>query len=247
MAEFSNLDFSQCIQHAFDEETRSFKQSIISGSISANISALDGIPPDLGQHTSASSLSVVIASDQSPLSVQLISENIEIGKVDQGNPAPLGDSWPIRITDGLNIITFGQQNSLESLPVVIANDQSPITVLPEPDPTKQLINKYNKVNNVINGITTSILTYTVPNSKRSVLEKIAVSGDNIAKYDILLNGDNLETKRTYFGSSLNADFDFTSKTSLGTVLNSGDELTVNVVHNRPYVGSFEARLQVVEF
>lgn len=80
----------------------------------------------LGQELSADSLPVVIASDQSAIpvsisgtipvsgtvaatqsgtwTVNLASESIEIGSVDQGIPNTLTNGWPVKLTDGTNVL-----------------------------------------------------------------------------------------------------------------------------------------------
>ena len=125
----SKLDANQCIQGAFDESSGALKTSLVSASITTNIA---GIPGSLGQLTSASSMSVVLASDQPaiPISgtVAIQMESIEIGKVDQGSANTLSNAWPFKLTDGTKSAQFGSQTSASSLAVVIANDQPAIPI-----------------------------------------------------------------------------------------------------------------------
>lgn len=111
---------------------------------------------------------------------------------------------------------------------------------------KVSINQYNEVLSVASGATTSIVTYTVPISQQNILQRVSVSGENIALYQILVNGTPIDSQRTYFGGELNVQFDFTSISNLGTPLNAGDIVTVTVLHNRPYVGNFESRIQMIQ-
>lgn len=108
------------------------------------------------------------------------------------------------------------------------------------------INEYNEVLSVASGSTTTVVTYMVPGSKTNVLERISVSGENIALYTVLLNGVPFDTQRTYFGGALNTQFEFTSLGNLGTILNPGDIISVTVLHNRPSAANFEGRIQMTQ-
>jgi hypothetical protein len=104
---------------------------------------------------------------------------------------------------------------------------------------------YNEISNVVNGITTSIVTYTVPTGKTAVLERVFVTGDNIARYEIFINATKIDSTLTYFGSALNSSFDFSSGYS-GLGLATNDIVTVTVVHSRTSLGNFSGRIQISE-
>lgn len=93
--------------------------------------------------------------------------------------------------------------------------------------------------------TATLLSYTVPALKVLYLTRIDVSGNNIAKYDVLLDAVVAARKRTWMGSPLNESFDFNESLARGVKLLAGQTLEVKVLHERPYVGDFEARLQGV--
>ena len=61
----------------------------------------------------------------------------------------------------------------------------------------------------------------------------------MALFRVKVNGITIDDKRTYWGSGFNEEFRFEPFGS-GVKLDSGDVLTVTVVHNRPMPGSFEA-------
>lgn len=105
---------------------------------------------------------------------------------------------------------------------------------------------YNEITSVASGVQTQIVSYTVPFAKTAILHRIVTSGENVARYDLFLNGTPFDTQRTYFGGNFNALFEFITGTNAGFVLNSGDVLSVKVLHARPFVGSFESRIQVLE-
>lgn len=109
-----------------------------------------------------------------------------------------------------------------------------------------VLSRYAEANQVVSGSTTQINTYTVPPGKVSLIQKIEISGENIAKFQVLINGVVQGTRRTYFGSALNTTFDFTTGQDNGFVINAGDVLSVTVLHDRPYLADFEARIQVYQ-
>lgn len=106
-------------------------------------------------------------------------------------------------------------------------------------------NIFNEITGVVSGSTTTVATYTVPVSTKSILEKIEFSGENIALFTVLLNGNVIDKKRTFFGGDLDQVFDYFSL-GTGQTLVSGDIIIINVLHNRPSVSSFNARIQVTE-
>lgn len=146
---------------------------------------------------------------------------VEIGEVE------------VRGTNG----NFLEPNTDGSINVVIEN---------APTSNSQVVSTYNEIVSVASGMTTTIVTYTVPVGKEAVLQRCPVSGDNIARYDLLINNVVQDTVRTMFGADLTQLFDFTSGNDSGLVLNAGDVVKIQVLHNRPSLGMFESRIQVLE-
>jgi hypothetical protein len=105
---------------------------------------------------------------------------------------------------------------------------------------------FNEVAAIASGATTTLVSYTVPAGKTAILERIDTSGENVARYDILVNSVLFDTKRTMFGSDLNADFDYTTGSPDGLIFIAGDIIKVQVLHSRPMAATFEARIQVLE-
>lgn len=105
---------------------------------------------------------------------------------------------------------------------------------------------YNQVLTVAAGSTTTLVTYTVPIGYTAVLERANASGDNIGRYDVLYNSAPFDTRRTMFGSDLTTDFDYTTGTSNGLILNSGDVVLIQVTNPRPTAAAYNARIQVLE-
>lgn len=96
-------------------------------------------------------------------------------------------------------------------------------------------NVYNEVTGIANGIPTTLLSYTLPFDQR--LERVSVSGTNIAMYEILLDSSVISKKYTYFGGELNADFNMSALNLL-----SGQVLEIMVTHSRPDVGDFNSNI-----
>lgn len=101
-------------------------------------------------------------------------------------------------------------------------------------------NTYNEVSSVASGILTNITTFTAIQNSR--LKQVDVSGENIATYEVLLNGNIVSKKRTYFGTSLDTVFTF----DRGLAFISGEQVTVRVIHNRPGTANFNANIIVIE-
>lgn len=102
-----------------------------------------------------------------------------------------------------------------------------------------LVSEYGEVTGVANGVTTQIVEYIAPAD--SYLQKIELSGTNIAEFELTIDNVTIDKKRTYFGASLNSFFDFNK----GLALVAGQSIKVLVVHNRPSLGDFNARVQVI--
>lgn len=103
-----------------------------------------------------------------------------------------------------------------------------------------LTTHYAEVNGIITGVTTLINSYLA--SSGDLLQKIEFSGTNIAEYELVIDGITQDKKRTYFGNSLNCSFDFNN----GLVILVGQLIEIYVVHNRPTIGDFNARIQILE-
>jgi len=105
--------------------------------------------------------------------------------------------------------------------------------------------QYNEDVAVVSGVLTTIVSYTVPVGATAYLQRVLASGENIAKYQVLVNGTPLATNRTYFGSALDTSFNFSGPSGEGYLLNAGDVVLVQVLHNRPSTADFEATLEFI--
>jgi hypothetical protein len=153
-----------------------------------------------------------------------------IGTVDVAIDAAGGDT--IAISDGTDTMVVNPDGSIN------AN-----IVLPQYNP----IFAYAAVLAVPANVTTSLISYTMPGGKDGYLQKIHLSGENIARYTVRVNGVVIDVARTYFGNDLDKDLDYTAgANNLGYELNAGDVVLVQVLHTRPSLAEFNARLQILE-
>lgn len=141
-----------------------------------------------------------------------------------------------------NGITSTASGSHIGLDVNILNG---IALSPLPASNVVSVIKYSELPNVASGSLQTILTYTVPAGKRAILQKVLVSGENIAKFQTNYNSSTIATKRTYF-QNLNEEFNFVENSNNGFLMQAGDIITITVLQVRPSAANFESSLQVVE-
>lgn len=171
-----------------------------------------------------------------PLPVRLSDGSINIGTVQAQvevflthldnfpNAGDIHDS--IRIGDGDSEMAVNQDGSIN---VAIVQTGS--------DALGGLSWQYNEISGVPSGVETSVLSVAVPSGQKRI-QKIEVSGDNVAEIRVKVNGSTVSKKRLWWGN-FNATFDFEQFIN-GIKLLAGDTLTVTALHNRPDVGDFEA-------
>jgi hypothetical protein len=97
---------------------------------------------------------------------------------------------------------------------------------------------------VVPNLQSDVVTYTVPAGKTAILERVTASGQQIARFDLVLNSSPVDTQRSWYGN-FNIQFEFGS-TGAGYMLNSGDVLTLKVTQQQEAPGDFNGRIQVTE-
>ncbi len=102
--------------------------------------------------------------------------------------------------------------------------------------------EYSEISSVVSGVTSTLLSHVFGLLVQSKIRSVSVAGDNIATYEMFIDSNLIEKKRTYFGGSLNENFDFSQGLSVGL----GSTLEIKVYHLRPSVGSFSATLKYSE-
>lgn len=177
-----------------------------------------------------------------PFHVQLSDGSVNIGTVHaqlemflshRDNDPDAGDVHSsMRIGDGVDEMAVNPDGSIN------------VNITPS-NTSARIESFFNEISAVPAATPTTIVTYTAPVGKISFLQKVFVSGENIAKFSVKLNGGVIDVRRTYFGGPFNEDFDF-SDASRGLFLTVGDVVLIEVEHTRPQPGDFNGRIQVVE-
>jgi hypothetical protein len=75
---------------------------------------------------------------------------------------------------------------------------------------------------------------------------VSYGGDNTAKYYLELNGNVINQGICGFGSDLNGVWEYRSCGDAGNELPPGGILRVRVIHYRPFLGEFYAKMNFVE-
>lgn len=101
-------------------------------------------------------------------------------------------------------------------------------------------NIYNEVLSIASGVLTTIASFTATQTTK--LRQVDVSGENIATFTVLVNGNVVSKKRTYFGGQLDNTFSFDN----GIVFATGQQVLVQVIHNRPTTANFNANILLLE-
>jgi hypothetical protein len=169
-------------------------------------------------------------------------------QVDQfGNYWTPANPFPVAIE---GTISIGQVEILGSpsgdLLNVNADGSINVNIVSAPISGQVEKNIYNEVLAVASGVETQIASYTVPLGKTAILQRITTSGENVGRYRVYLNSVPFDTQRTYYGGDMNSNFEYTTGTSNGYILNASDVIAVKILHTRVYVGNFNARIQVLE-
>lgn len=106
-----------------------------------------------------------------------------------------------------------------------------------------VISVFSSVSAVPASLLTDVLTYTVPVGKILQLIRIRSGGDNIAKFEVTIDGDVVDRQRTWFnGSGLEVTHDFSAQDKRGVMLVEGTTVKARVIHARPSVGDFDSRI-----
>lgn len=126
------------------------------------------------------------------------------------------------------------------------NADGSINTTSQPAANISSVNMYGEISSLASNTETTLASYTAIAGRETFFQKIAVSGENIAEYRVKVSGTLVDKKRTYFGQSLNAEFKYDGELNSGYRLSPGQILTVTVIHKRPVVGDFNARLTILE-
>lgn len=136
------------------------------------------------------------------------------------------------ITDGIDAMVINGDGSI-NVNVVSGNSSSDYK------------SYFSEVTSVASSVLTTIQTYIVPLAATNHLQKVDISGTNIAAYTVVINGITQNKVYTHF-NNLNSVIDFMGNGQNGYPLTAGDIVQIKVIHNRPMLGDFNCRLQITE-
>lgn len=156
------------------------------------------------------------------------------------------DSNPLPVAfDGT--VSIGDVSIVEGGNTLKVNDDGSINVIIEsvPSTNSTVVNTYNELVALAGGATAFIVSYTVPVGMQAVFQRAQFSGENIARYDLFLNGVIAATARTNYAGDYTGEFNFTTGNDSGMVFAAGQTLKVQVYNFRPSMATFEGRIQVL--
>lgn len=224
----SKLDAGQILKHSFDDAAGRLR---VDAEITADLVGIDvNISQDDDSIRVGGGGPLVTAttdSGKTGLDVNVINDiELSISHTDDS----------IRLGNGTDFLTSTTDGSKIALDVNVINSA---------DVLSTTIIEFNEITSVASGATTTILSYTALTDNLT-LQNMYFAGSNIAKYILRINSVIIDQKYTYYGSSLNDSFNFSVTGSDGFKISSGDVVDIQVIHQRPYVGDFNARIQLVE-
>jgi hypothetical protein len=163
---------------------------------------------------------------------------------ENGNPYTDGNPMPVAFDGTISIGQVEVKGTNNN--IIEPNADGSINVVVESAASQQVINQFQELS-IVPGSTGTIITYTAPTGQNTSLQKVSVSGENIARFDVQVNGLTVEVKRTYWGN-FNEIFNFmTDSASGGYPLNPGDIVTVIAQNYSPdnITANYDARIQLV--
>jgi hypothetical protein len=158
------------------------------------------------------------------------------------NPLPVAFDGTVSIGD-VHILGPSPANN-----ELVVNPDGSINVIVEstPSPNSTVVSTYDQLISLASGATSFIVSYTVPVSKQAVFQRAVFSGENVARYDLFINGVIQDTARTMFGGDLTGEFNFETGNDSGLIISTGNTIKIQVYNSRPSSASFEGRIQVLE-
>lgn len=129
--------------------------------------------------------------------------------------------------------------SRRALHVKIGNKTTeaiPVTITNAPTSSSIYSNEFNQISSVPTSVETLIHSFTIPIGKVFTLTMVEVGGENIATYNLYLNGVLFAVRRTEF-MKLNETFQFYS-----TQMIASDIISVKVIHYRSVASKHETRI-----
>jgi len=112
-------------------------------------------------------------------------------------------------------------------------------------PVGMVFSAFNDVSAVAMSVVTPLFSFTAGSTGVTYLYRMEVGGTNAASYIVYINGIQVGQAYTPIAGPFDTFLDFAAGNSAGLLLNIGDVVTVSVVHSRPMLGDFFARMSYI--
>lgn len=132
-------------------------------------------------------------SPSNPLPISVDEINVGEVLVQLTHTGPDPDS--VQIGDGIRTLIFNPDGSLNARITQSGTDTEVKSV-------------WDEVNSVPASSPTNIVQYIAPALRKTFLQRVEASGENIATYEVLINGVTQARHRTYFGGDLSVGIDY---------------------------------------
>lgn len=104
------------------------------------------------------------------------------------------------------------------------------------------LNEYQEALSVATGVETNILVFVVPATPIFHAVRFEFGGGNIGAYSLYFGATKQSSYITWWNTGMNGFWEFKSGISGGTAVAGGTTIRVTILHNRPYVADFYARM-----
>ena len=172
-------------------------------------------------------------------------DSVSIGDADTGNTLAIEADGSINANINVDAASGDNIAISDGTDTLAVNPDGSINVNLTQSNPGTLSTIYDEITSVATSVLSTIQTFTAQVGVTTYLQKVEVSGSNIAEYTVEINSVVEDKKRTYFSGPLNAEFRFV-ETGTGLPLQVGDVVRVRVIHSRPDTGDFNSRIQIIE-
>jgi hypothetical protein len=108
-------------------------------------------------------------------------------------------------------------------------------------PDESALNYFSSVS-LPGGADQDMLVYTVPAGKTLYLGYAQAGGQNIARYDLLIDGVLQDRRRTYYAGDFSVEFSFFMPNRFGLPVTQGKQVKIRARHDNPLAGNFEGKI-----
>ena len=224
----SGYDANQVLRSVFDVDTNCLRVCVVEGTTGGG-GGFEVIITHVDDSIRLGDGAKLTTATQIGLKVGL-DVNV-INEVDIEDLNASKDNVAIRDSDG-DELKINADGSISTAPTVNANVTG--------------AQKYNEVSLVPTNVETTIVTHIAVGGRKTFLQRVDASGDNIGKFRIKVNGVTIETMRTMFGDNLNCNSIFNGDINPGLEVTVGDIISITVLNPRSNSADYNGRIQYLE-